>query len=243
MKLMPSHCRRFVTLTAHCLMAGALAGQAPPTTRSLVVVATTDVHGRLRAWDYYDSRADTAHSLAAAATIVDSVRAAHPGGVLLVDAGDLLQGNPLLSVAARAPASTLHPVIAAMNAMQYDAAAIGNHEFNYGVPLLRRAIAQAKFPFLSANATATRPREAFARFALVRRGDLTIGIVGATTPGVMVWDRDNVKGRLTYGDIIPAVRRATADARKAGADIVIAVVHAGLDGPASYDTVSTGLPS
>ncbi|MBC7844285.1 MAG: 5'-nucleotidase C-terminal domain-containing protein [Gemmatimonadaceae bacterium] len=243
MKLMPSHGRRLVTLVAHCVMAAALVGQARPTSRSLVVVATTDVHGRLRAWDYYDSRADSAHSLAAAATIVDSIRAAHPGNVVLVDAGDLLQGNPLLSVAARAPGSAPHPVIAAMNAMRYDAAAIGNHEFNYGVPLLRRAIGQATFPFLSANAIAARPREAFARFALVRRGDLTIGIVGATTPGVMVWDRDNVKGRLTYGDIIPAVRRAAADARKAGADVVIVVVHAGLDGAASYDTVSTGLPS
>ena len=224
-------------------MAGALTAQPRAQTRSLLVVATTDVHGRLRAWDYYDSRADSAHSLAAAATIVDSVRAAHPGDVVLVDAGDLLQGNPLASVAARGAPATLHPVIAAMNAMGYDAAAIGNHEFNYGVPLLRRAIAQAKFPFLSANAVAVRPRDAFARFTLVRRGDLTIGIVGATTPGVMVWDRDNVRGVLRYGDIIPALRRATADAKKAGADVVIAVVHAGLDGAASYDTVATGLPS
>ena len=243
MKLMPSHYRRVVALMAHCFVAGSLPGQLRPVTRSLVVVATTDVHGRLRAWDYYDGRADSAHSLAAAATIVDSVRAAHPGDVVLVDAGDLLQGNPLASVAARATPATLHPVIAAMNAMHYDAAAVGNHEFNYGVPLLRRAMAQAKFPFLSANAVAVRPRDALARFTLVKRGDVTLGIIGATTPGVMVWDRDNVRGVLAYRDIIPALRRAADDARKAGADVVIAVVHAGLDGAASYDTVSTGLPS
>jgi 2',3'-cyclic-nucleotide 2'-phosphodiesterase/3'-nucleotidase len=197
----------------------------------------------LRAWDYYDSRADSAHSLAAAATIVDSIRTAHPGDVLLVDAGDLLQGNPLLTVAARAPSGAPHPVIAAMNAMRYDAAAIGNHEFNYGLPLLRRALGQARFPFLSANAVAAQPRDAFPRFTLVRRGPVTVGIVGATTPGVMVWDRDNVRGRITYGDIIPALTRAASDARRAGADVVVAVVHAGLDGAASYDTVSTGLPS
>ena len=243
MKLMPSRGRRVVTLASLCLMAGALAGQGRPETRSLLVVATTDVHGRLRGWDYYDSRPDSAHSLAAAATIVDSIRAAHPGDVVLVDAGDLLQGNPLAFVAARAGAAAAHPVIAAMNAMRYDAAAIGNHEFNYGVPLLRRAIGQAQFPFLSANATSTTRRPGFARFALIRRGDVTLGVIGATTPGVMVWDRDNVKGRLTYGDIIPALQRAAADARRAGADVVIAIVHAGLDGAASYDTVSTGLPS
>ena len=241
---MPSPHQRFVTLlAAHCLVVGALTGQTRPETRSLVVVATTDVHGRLRAWDYYDGRADSAHSLAAAATIVDSLRAAHPGDVVLVDAGDLLQGNPLASVAAKAASGTPHPVVAAMNAMRYDASAIGNHEFNYGVPLLRRAISQAKFPFLSANAIAVRPRDGFARFTLVKRGDVTLGIIGATTPGVMVWDRDNVRGVLKYGDIIPALKTAAAAARKAGADVVIAVVHAGLDGAASYDTVSTGLPS
>ena len=247
MKTSSSHRRRVVTLAAHFLAAGAVAGplaaQARAAVRELVVLATTDVHGRLRAWDYYDGRPDSAHSLAAAATIVDSVRAAHPGNVVLVDAGDLLQGNPLTAVAARSGAPAAHPVIAAMNAMQYDAAAIGNHEFNYGLPLLRRAIGQARFPFLSANARASRPSDGFARFTLVKRGDVTVGIVGATTPGVMVWDRDNVRGRIAYGDIIPALRRATADARRAGADVVVAVVHAGLDGAASYDTVQTKLPS
>ena len=239
---MPS--RRLCALTplVYVLIAGMLQGQGQSASRELVVVATTDVHGRLRAWDYYDGRPDSAHSLAAAATIVDSIRASHPGSVLLVDAGDLLQGNPLTLVASRPDASGRHPVIAAMNAMRYDAAAIGNHEFNYGVPLLRRAIAQARFPFLSANANAVRGGAAFPAFTLVRRGDLTVAIIGATTPGVMVWDRDNVRGRLSYTEIVPALARAASAARRAGAAIVIAVVHAGFDGPATYDTVGTGLP-
>jgi 2',3'-cyclic-nucleotide 2'-phosphodiesterase / 3'-nucleotidase / 5'-nucleotidase len=233
-----------VTVAVHSLaLAAAVAQAAPATSRQLVVLATTDVHGRLRGWDYYDNRADSSHSLAAAATIVDSVRAANPGSVLLVDAGDLLQGNPLTTVAARAREAQMHPVVAAMNAMQYDAAALGNHEFNYGLPLLRRAIDQARFPFLSANATKPNGRGAFPAFTLVRRGDLTIGIVGATTPGVMVWDRDNVRGKLIYTDIVVGLQRAVTQARRAGADIVVAVVHAGLDGPSTYDTVATRLPS
>jgi 2',3'-cyclic-nucleotide 2'-phosphodiesterase / 3'-nucleotidase / 5'-nucleotidase len=242
MKLMALRQWLVVTLAVHCLMAVGLSGQARPATRTLLVAATTDVHGRVRAWDYYDARPDSAHSLAAAATIIDSLRAAHPGDVLLVDAGDLLQGNPLLSVAAQGAAGDVNPAIAAMNVMQYDAAAIGNHEFNFGVPYLQRAIRSAQFPFLSANAVPVHHRDAFPQFTLVKRGDLTVGIVGATTPGVMVWDRENVKGRLRYADIVPAVRRAAADARKAGADVVVAVVHAGLDGAASYDSVSTRLP-
>src|SRR5829696_4685844 len=127
---------------------------AGATTVDLVVAATTDVHGWLRAWDYYADSAVPANGLSRAATIVDSLRQAHPGRVVLLDAGDLLQGNPLTHVAARVDsgaAAGVHPVVAAMNAMRYDASAIGNHEYNYGVPLLDRAVGQASFPFLSAN--------------------------------------------------------------------------------------------
>jgi 2',3'-cyclic-nucleotide 2'-phosphodiesterase (5'-nucleotidase family) len=224
--------------TTHAQAPTAAAGA---TTR-LVIAATTDVHGRLRGWDYYEGRQDPARSLAAAATVVDSIRAAAPDRVVLVDAGDLLQGNPLTTVAARGRGAEPHPVVAAMNAMRYDAAAIGNHEFNYGLALMDRALGEARFPFLSANSRRLRGGPAFKGWTLVRRGDVTVGVVGATTPGVMVWDRDHVRGRVTVGDIVPAVRRAADEARRAGADVVVAVIHAGLDGPASYDTVTTRLP-
>src|SRR4051794_17389263 len=99
----------------------------------LVVATTTDTHGRIRGWNYESNRADSARGLTRAATIVDSLRAEAPGRVVLIDAGDLLQGNSFTYVAARiAPPEGPNPVVAAMNAMHYDAAAIGNHEFNYG---------------------------------------------------------------------------------------------------------------
>lgn len=234
-----------VTLGALSVAVHAHAQAAPAAgaTTRLVIAATTDVHGRLRGWDYYEGRRDPTRSLAAAATIVDSIRATAPDRVLLVDAGDLLQGNPLTSVAARDGGARPHPVIAAMNAMRYDAAAIGNHEFNYGLGVMDRALGEARFPFLSANSRRLRGGPPFKGWTLVRRGEVTVGLVGATTPGVMVWDRDHVRGRVVMGDIVPAVRRAAAAARRAGADIVVAIVHAGLDGPASYDTVTTKLPS
>ena len=105
----------------------------------------------MRAWDYYENQGEAVRGLSRAATIVDSVRAANPGRVILLDAGDLLQGNPLAYVAAKVSSDRTNPIIAAMNAMQYDAAAIGNHEYNYGVPYLDSAVRQARFPFLSAN--------------------------------------------------------------------------------------------
>jgi 2',3'-cyclic-nucleotide 2'-phosphodiesterase (5'-nucleotidase family) len=211
----------------------------------LVIATTTDVHGRLRAWDYYANQVDAVRGLSRAATIVDSVRAANPGRVILLDAGDLLQGNPLAYVAARVSRDRTNPIIAAMNAMQYDASAIGNHEYNYGVPYLDSAVRQAKFPFLSANIYRLAPEgvHAYRPWTIVERAGLKIGIVGATTPGVSLWDAENIRGRLRFGDIVPAMSQAVQEVRAAGADIVLVTVHSGLNEPSSYDTLTTGVPS
>jgi 2',3'-cyclic-nucleotide 2'-phosphodiesterase (5'-nucleotidase family) len=215
------------------------------TTVELVVAATTDTHGRLRSWDYYGDAAEPQRGLTRLATIVDSIRGANPGRVVLVDAGDLLQGNPLTFVAARLAGDSLrpHPVAAAMNAMQYDAAVIGNHEFNYGIPLLARMISDARFPMLAANAYTPKGRHAFTAWKMIEREGAKIALVGATTPGSNVWDRDNLAGRIVVRDIVSSVREAVASARAAGAEVVITLLHSGLGEPSSYDTVSSGVAS
>jgi len=219
--------------------------QRSPEPVDIVVATTTDVHGRLQAWDYYANQAEAVRGLSRAATIVDSVRAANPGRVILLDAGDLLQGNPLAYVAARVSSDRTNPIIAAMNAMQYDAAAIGNHEYNYGIPYLDSALRQAKFPFLSANTYRIDPEgiHAYRAWTIIERAGVKVGIVGATTPGVMLWDAENIRGRLRFGDIVLAVRQAVEEVRAAGADIVLVTVHSGLNEPSSYDTVTSGVPS
>jgi 2',3'-cyclic-nucleotide 2'-phosphodiesterase/3'-nucleotidase len=233
-------------LALAALLPAALGAQGTPAgagdTLELVVAATTDVHGHLRGWDYLAARPDPANALARAATVVDSLRRAHPGRVVLVDAGDMLQGTPLTDLAARVDTAAPHPVPAAMNAMRYDAAALGNHEFNYGLALVERVRREARFPLLAANATTPDGRRAFPAYTVVERGGARVAVVGATTPGSMVWDRDHLRGRLVIGDVVRAVRQAADSARAAGADVVVAVLHSGLDEPSSYDTVGTGLP-
>jgi 2',3'-cyclic-nucleotide 2'-phosphodiesterase (5'-nucleotidase family) len=236
-----------LSLAASCVRPGdppAASTIAPPaSTLDLVVAATTDVHGRLRGWNYEANRPDSLRGLTRAATIVDSVRRSAPGRVILLDAGDLLQGNSLTYVAARVVPEAPHPVMAAMNAMHYDAAAVGNHEFNYGLPFLERTLAQATFPFLAANAYRPDGSHAFRSWVMVERGGARIAIVGATTPGSIVWDRDNLAGRLVVRDIVPSVRDAVAEARAAGANVVLVTMHSGLNEPSSYDTVTTGVAS
>ena len=207
----------------------------------LTLAATTDVHGRLRGWDYYADRPDPARGLARAATIVDSLRRAAPGRVVLVDAGDLLQGNPMTYVAARIDSGRPNPVVAAMNVMRYDAAAVGNHEFNYGLPIFDKARSEATFPFLAANTRRLDGGRAFPARTMVTRAGVKVAIIGVTTPGSMVWDRDHLRGRLAVTDIVATLPAQVTAARAEGADLVVVVAHAGLDGESSYDTVGTGI--
>jgi 2',3'-cyclic-nucleotide 2'-phosphodiesterase (5'-nucleotidase family) len=209
-------------------------------TVDLVVAATTDVHGYVEGWDYLAGRPDTLRGLARIATIIDSIRRATGTFPILVDAGDMLQGTALTYAAARVDTTIKHPVIAAMNAMQYDAAVVGNHEFDYGVATLDRAEHEADFPLLAANVYGTNGKRRFAAWTVEIRRGVKVGIVGATTPGAMVLDRDQLAGHLEVRDVVPDVRSAVRDARNAGAAVVIAVLHSGLNEPSTYDTAGTG---
>jgi 2',3'-cyclic-nucleotide 2'-phosphodiesterase (5'-nucleotidase family) len=231
---------------AACVLAAACIPQGPLQSNAsldLVVAATTDVHGRLRGWDYYANAPDSLRGLSRAATIIDSLRRGVSVFPVVVDAGDFLQGNPLTYVAARVDTEMPHPVIAAMNAVTYDAVAIGNHEFNYGLSTLNRAIRQADFAMVAANVYTPDGKQVFRPWAISTRRGIKIAIVGATTPGSNLWDRDNLAGHLVIRDIVPDVRTAVRDARDAGAVVVIVVVHSGLNEPSSYDTVTTGVAS
>jgi len=210
----------------------------------IVIAATTDVHGYVRGWDYYANSPDTTRGLTRVATIVDSLRTVSRIWPVLVDAGDFLQGNPLTFAAARLDTTMPHPVVAAMNAMRYDAGVIGNHEFNYGLPTLDRILRQTRFPVLAANVFTPGGEPKFRPWVFtIRYQNVKVALIGATTPGAMVWDRDNLRGRVEVRDPIPSVRAAVRDARDAGAAITVVVIHSGLDEPSSYDTVTTKTPS
>jgi 2',3'-cyclic-nucleotide 2'-phosphodiesterase / 3'-nucleotidase / 5'-nucleotidase len=214
-------------------------------TFSVVLMGTTDVHGRIFPHDYYTGQ-PTNEGLARLKPLVDSIRVEHPGRTYLFDSGDLLQGNPLGYYYARVRGDEPNPIIRAMNLIGYDAAAIGNHEFNYGLAHLDRAIGQAGFPFVSANIFEHgTQRHAYTPYVLLPQptahGDtIVIGVTGNTPPGVHIWDRANVDGVLEFRDIVQSLERVVGEMRGRGADLVVVLSHGGI-GRTSYDTVNTGL--
>ncbi len=226
-------------LGAACLAARAGFAQSAPV--EIVIAATTDIHGRVRGWDYFADTAEGGRGLSRVSTIFDSLRTAAPGRAIFVDAGDFLQGNPLTYVASRPGFSGPNPVIAAMNALRYDAVVLGNHEFNYGLPYLDRTLASATFPLLAANVRRIDGKRGWAPAAFFDRGGVRVAVVGVTTPWAMVWDKLNLDKKLAIDDIVTSLQRAVKDARAAGAQVVVVVAHAGFDPPAGADATLPGV--
>jgi 2',3'-cyclic-nucleotide 2'-phosphodiesterase/3'-nucleotidase/5'-nucleotidase len=226
----------------HLLFALLLAPQAPSTpsdTIHLVIVATTDVHGRVRGWDYVRD-VETQGGLSRVGTILETLRTQYPGRLVLVDAGDLLQGNPFATFFGKQDQRSPQPIVDALNALQYDAATPGNHDFDFGLPLLRRAGVEATYHYVVANVDQTSGGPLFPATVVLPRAGVRVGITGFTTPGVMVWDRAQLAGQVRVRRVAEAAPAALAQLDREGANVKVVLIHAGLGGGSSYDTTGVG---
>ena len=243
-------------LPAALLIPAVLAGLLVASPASLAaelrlrLLETTDLHMNLLNYDYYQDKLTDEYGLAKSITLIKAARAEVKNS-LLFDNGDLLQGSPLGDFVARIQPlqpGQVHPAYKVLNALGVDAANIGNHEFNYGLPFLRQAIAGAAFPYVSANVmlvgakdSAGKPdneAHAFTPYAILDRSfvdeagarhALKIGVIGFVPPQILVWDKQNLEGKLTVRDIQETARRLVPQMRAEGAQIVVAIPHSGFE--------------
>ncbi|SEQ69011.1 2',3'-cyclic-nucleotide 2'-phosphodiesterase / 3'-nucleotidase [Streptomyces sp. yr375] len=220
-----------------------------PRTWSFSILGTTDLHSHVFDWDYYtdaaykDSKGNSVGVARVATLIKEQRKAKGEERVLLVDAGDIIQGTSLAYYFARVEPITSgvkHPMATAMNHMRYDAAALGNHEFNYGIEVLRKFESQCHFPLLGANALDAKTlRPAFAPYTVKRicvpgAPDIKVGILGLTNPGIALWDKDNVSGKMVFPGLVEQAKKYVPRLRALGCDVVFLTDHSGLDGSSSY---------
>lgn len=218
---------------------------------SFTVMGTTDLHGNVFNWDYFTDKEfdDKAHNdvgLAKISTLVNQVREDKGRrNTLLIDAGDTIQGTQLSYYYAKVDPITahrgpVHPMAQAMNAIGYDAAALGNHEFNYGIPVLRKFQEQCDFPLLGANALDARTlRPAFPPYSMHRLctphgRDVKVAVLGLTNPGIAIWDKANVSGKMVFPGLEEQAAKWVPKLRSMGADVVIVSAHSGSSGTSSY---------
>ncbi|MEV6980295.1 5'-nucleotidase C-terminal domain-containing protein [Sphaerisporangium sp. NPDC051017] len=183
--------------------------------------------------------------LAKVSTLVNKIRADRGADhTLLFDSGDTIQGTPLDYYFAKIEPITetkkTHPMAKAMNAIGYDAVTLGNHEFNYGLPLLATWVKQMKAPVLGANAVSAKTGlPAYRPFVIksmpVKGGrPVRVGVLGLTNPGSAIWDKANVDGKLKFLDLVDTAKTWVPVIRKLGADVVLITAHAGDNGMSSY---------
>ncbi|MEF3405340.1 bifunctional metallophosphatase/5'-nucleotidase [Agromyces sp. CCNWLW203] len=230
----------------------AQAAQAAPNGKSLTitVMGTSDLHCNVVNWDYYkdatySDSAGNVVGLARVSSVVNQIRADRGREhTLLFDAGDTIQGTPLgfyfATVEPVTETGAIHPMAAQMNAIGYDAVALGNHEFNYGLEFLDNWIAQMDAEVLAANAVHAGTKvPAYLPYTLKKmkvKGlpPVTVGVLGLTNPGVVIWDKANVSGRIEVQGLVEAAARWVPVMRAAGADVVVVSAHSGDSGTSSY---------
>ena len=209
----------------------------------LRLLGLPDLHANLYPYDYYRDCPDDSVGLARVASLVVEARRAAPN-CLLFDDGDILQGAPLGDLAAEAiiaDPTAVHPVIAAMNTIDYAVATLGNHDFNYGLEALDRAYAQARFPVVCCNVRKSDGSPWFPPSIVIERTfvdesgtgrQLKVGVIGAAPPQIAQWDEAHVRGRLLTVDIVEAVGAELGELR-ARVDLVVVLCHSGISRLAS----------
>jgi 2',3'-cyclic-nucleotide 2'-phosphodiesterase/3'-nucleotidase len=220
-------------------------GDLPVDTAVLRILATSDLHMHLLPWDYYTDKPSRMRGLSQLASLISAARGEVTHSIL-VDNGDFLQGSPIgdfIADSAAFSADSIHPMIAAMNYLAYDAVCIGNHEFSHGLEFLDSALSNATFPALSANILIKRggtpaqditlrpPTTMITRMIDIAgqpARPLTIGLVGLTPSQVVNWEREILGGKLEVRGILEAARYHAQQLRLQGADLVIALAHSGL---------------
>ena len=194
----------------------------------LRIVATTDIHSFLTDFVYYKDAPTENFGFTRAASLI---RQAHQEvkNSVLVDNGDLIQGNPIADYQAAKgyKEGKSNPAVDCLNAMHYEVGTLGNHEFNYGLDYLADAIKQAKFPIINANVVKVGTEEPYFTPYVIQTHKLNIGYIGFVPPQIMVWDKANLQGKVETRDIVKTAQKYVPEMKQKGADIIVALAHTG----------------
>lgn len=220
----------FVATTALGLLCLAIAASVSAAERvEITILSTTDLHGHILPIDYYTNK-PSQDGIAKIATLVRQVRQERPN-VVLLDSGDTIQGTPLAYYHCRINNTPPDPMMLAMNALDYDALAIGNHEFNFGLGVLNKARGEAKFPWLSANTYRAGTEEnAFLPYVVKELAGVRVGILGLTTPGIPNWENPPNYAGLEFRETVAVARHWVGHLREnERADLVVVAMHMGFE--------------
>ncbi|WGL60661.1 bifunctional 2',3'-cyclic-nucleotide 2'-phosphodiesterase/3'-nucleotidase [Pigmentibacter sp. JX0631] len=208
----------------------------------LAILETSDLHCSILPYDYYSDKKSDFFGLAKTASLIKKYRKLFPHS-LLVDNGDLIQGNALSDYLKQfkvIDSKTIHPIIDVMNFLEYDIATVGNHDFNYGIEFLKKVTNQANFPYINSNIFLKNPKNKnlkgeslFPKSFIIEKkfnanDKIKIGFLGMAPPQILIWDKHVLDNKIIIDDIVEAATKTAKELKKSGADIVIALAHSGI---------------
>lgn len=217
-----------VALTS-MVLGSAMMGIAAPvkaaeTPTKITLLGTSDIHGRFMPWDYALDGPNPNGSMTQLFTMIKEIRKENPNTVLL-DAGDSIQDNSA-ELFNDQPQS---PVMVAMNEMNYDAWAFGNHEFNFGLDVLDKVSSQYKGAVLAGNIYKENGERFLPAYTIIERGGVKIGVIGMNTPMITDFEKgtDHLDG-LVIKNPVEETKKAVKEL-EGKVDVMIGLMHMGIE--------------
>lgn len=195
----------------------------------VTVLSTADLHGHIHPVDFYTGE-PAQRGLAKVGSLIKRARLLDPE-LILVDSGDTIQGTPFAYHAAVVEPSRSNPIMAAMNALKYDAMAPGNHEFNFGMDVLNTARRSSRFPWISGNIVLAGSEDpVYTPYIIKQVRGVRVGILGLTTPAIPGWEDPAHYEGLEFTDPVAAAQRWVRELRRRSrVDVVVVAMHMGLE--------------
>jgi 2',3'-cyclic-nucleotide 2'-phosphodiesterase/3'-nucleotidase len=164
------------------------------------------------------------------ATLIKEARKNDPD-LLLIDSGDTIQGTPLEFIHNRRNNTPPDPMMLSMSALRYDAMAVGNHEYNFGLKVVEKERSEAKFPWLSANTyNKGTDKTHYEPYIVKEVQGVRVGILGLTTPGIPNWENvPNYEGLEFHETVSEAKKWVPVLRDKEKADVVVIAMHMGIE--------------
>ncbi|WP_346827379.1 bifunctional metallophosphatase/5'-nucleotidase [Serratia inhibens] len=193
-------------------------------TVNITLLGTSDLHGTFVPWDYASDTENLAGSLSQIATQIKKLRAEQPN-LILVDAGDTIQGNFVETFKHEA----ISPMMLGFNALKYDVWVMGNHEFDFGLPVLATPLKQFEGTALAGNIFWDNGKPFLPAYKIIERQGVKIGIIGMDTPMTAEFAKgtDRTKG-LNFTDPVQAVKNVISEI-DSQVDAIVLVAHMGID--------------
>ena len=199
-------------------------------TVTLKLIETSDIHGSLFPYDFIKAK-EVPNSLAQIYSYVKEQRANPDQHVILLDNGDILQGQPTVYYSNFEKTDSTHICAEVMNFMQYDAGIVGNHDVEPGHAVYDKLVKEFNFPWLAANAVKAGTDEPyFGAYTVLEKDGVKIVILGLTTPGVPNWLPGNLWEGIEYQDMVESAQKWVPIIQEnERPDLLIGLFHSGVD--------------